>query len=120
MTPTLRRTLMAVFLHVGSIAAIAGPTDAEGLIQRHIGHVFGFSVAGDEFPNLPSGRGVQPRYYLASGLWEESIDRCTSSLAEGLGRRGVSVEFSRRVAGHDSAFRVDEFAVAVQQSFGEE
>ncbi len=83
------------------------------------GHIFGFSVAGDDqFPNLPLGNDGQPRYYLASGLWEESFYRCTSSLAKGLEGRGVPVKFSGRIAGHDAAMWRDEFVNALQQAFG--
>ncbi len=82
------------------------------------GHIFGFSVAGDEqFPNLPLGNDGQPRYYLASGLWKESFYRCTSSLARGLEGRGVPVKFSSRIAGHDAAMWRDEFANALQRAF---
>jgi len=83
------------------------------------GHVFAFSVAGDwEFANLPLGPATRPHYYLAAGIWEKGFHHNTSILAKELKHRGLPVEFSSRVSGHDLVMWSDEFAAALTRAFG--
>jgi enterochelin esterase-like enzyme len=82
------------------------------------GHVFAFSIAGAKTFQAPPAPPRPPRYRLAAGTWEEIFFTMTERVAKELKGQGVSVEFVRRVAGHDQAMWREEFAAAVQEAFG--
>jgi enterochelin esterase-like enzyme len=81
------------------------------------GHVFGFSVAGSGKFEFQQGRADLPHFDLMAGTWETNFHRCTSSLANQLRERGVTVHFSARVGGHDPELWCDAFAAAALAAF---
>jgi enterochelin esterase-like enzyme len=82
------------------------------------GHVYAFSVAGKRKYEPFSKPANAPDFYLAAGTWEKAFHTITEELGKDLTQNGVRHIFSSRVASHDPAMWRDEFAKAVQRSFG--